>query len=205
MIKIKRASIPLIALLLVSISPVSEANAHSVLLDATPKKGEQLEEPINSVVLTFSTKVENGSTLYLINKKGKKIQPVSVETTDDILKATFQDSLKSGSYQVNWKVVGADGHLIEKQYSFSIVEPEKKKSEESTTQLEDDQDTTSNNNKKDDETEQNNQDEVQKESSPNNQTKSDSDQSFLGNGIIIFLIIVGLLLVGWMLFSKRGK
>ncbi|KAB8139159.1 hypothetical protein F9U64_01855 [Gracilibacillus oryzae] len=207
MLKIRISHLLLISLLLFSLFPINEANAHSVLVEATPKDGEQLMETINSIELTFSTKVENGSTLYLVNDKDEEIEPTSVELTNDILEAKFKDPLKPGSYQVNWKIVGADGHLIENQYSFSIAEPEKKEPEDNTTQTEDDQNSATNKNKQnDDETEtgQSNQDGEQQKSS-NEQTKNDSEQSFLGNGIIIFLIIAGLVLVGWMLFSKRQK
>ncbi|WP_404452055.1 copper resistance protein CopC [Virgibacillus necropolis] len=184
----------LIALLLFSILAINEANAHSVLEEAKPKAGEQLTETINSIELTFSTKIENGSTLYLVDDKGKEIEPTSVELTDDVLEANFQDSLEPGSYRVNWKVVGADGHLIENQYSFSIAVSENKGPEDNTTQTEDDEI----------ETEQRNKDAEQQKSS-NKQTKIDNERTSLVSGIIIFLIIAGLVLLCWMLFSKRQK
>ncbi|WP_188453373.1 copper resistance CopC family protein [Virgibacillus oceani] len=198
MLKIRSSYLLLITLLLFSQFPVNEANAHSVLEKATPENGEQLEETIDSIALNFNTKVENGSTLYLVNSEKEKIKPETINITNEVLEAKFNNFLKPGSYQVNWKIVGADGHLIENQYSFSIAEPQNKEPEDNVTQSEDDQNSAINYNK------HNNQG-VEQQKSSNEQTKSDSDQSSLESVIIIFLIIVGLVLLISTFVGKRKK
>ncbi|WP_443259546.1 copper resistance CopC family protein [Virgibacillus sp. L01] len=199
--KIGKPLLSLIAMVLIIINPVGLASAHSVLESSTPEDGEQLEESIKSIKLNFNTKVENGSTLYLVNNAGEEIQPASVEITDDVLEATFQDPLEPGSYQLNFEIVGADGHPIENQFSFSIKEPETKESEENATQTEDDQTNSSeipNNSQK-------NGGEAEQKDASGQDTSIANEQFSLVNGMIILLIIAALALLAWMLLSKRKK
>lgn len=207
MLKIGNALFVLIAFLFFSFIPLNLAKAHSVLIKSTPEDGEQVDDTINSIELNFNTKVENGSTLYLVTDTGEEMEPESIDISDDVLQATFKESLQPGSYQVNWKIVGADGHPIENQYSFSIAEPETMEYDDTTSQTEDGQTDSSaadNNSKNDDEagTEQNNQN-SETQNASEQKTEDDNGQSNLGSGIIIVLIIAGLVILAWMLFSKR--
>lgn len=208
MLKVGKSFLSLIVVVLLTIIPVRMASAHSVLEKAIPTDGAQLTDTIKSIELTFNTKVENGSTLYLVNDAEEEIQPMSVELADNVLEAIFQDSLEPGSYQVNWKIVGEDGHPIESQYSFTIKEPEIKQPEDNTTGTEDEQTnspsvTEDSQNEEEKEAGLNNQ-EIEKQNSSKQQTTNESDQSSVGSGIIIFLIVAGLGLLA-LLFSKRKK
>ena len=194
----------LIVIMLFAIIPFSKAGAHSVLENATPADGEQLNEPINRIELSFNTKVENGSTLTLVKDTGDEIKPSSIEITGNALEAIFEDSLEPGSYQVNWKIIGADGHLIENQYSFTIKESEITQDEDNATQSEDEQ-TNSTSEKENLQNEEGKENGVKNQDleKQNQQTSNENEQSSLGSVIIILLIIVGLGLLAWMLFSKR--
>ncbi len=208
MFKIRGFYLLLVAVIIFSISPISMASAHSVLEESTPAEGEELDENLNSIELTFNTKIENGSTLFLVNDSGEEIQPSSVEVTDNVLKATFQDSLEPSTYQVNWKIVGADGHLIENQYTFAVEGSENNQSEENESQTKGEQ-TDSGSNNEDVNSEEANGNELNQESekqaSPELQTSNDSEESSVVSLIIIFLIVVGILLVVWMIIGKRKK
>ncbi|MFD1848918.1 copper resistance CopC family protein [Oceanobacillus bengalensis] len=208
MIKIGGYHLLFVALVVFSLLPFSMVNAHSVLEESTPAEGEELDENLKSIELSFNTKIENGSTLFLINDTGEEIQPPSIDITDNVLKATFQNSLEASTYQVNWKVIGADGHLIENQYSFTVKGSETNQSEENVTQIKDEQTDSSSNNanlNSDEESGNEINQDSEKQTTPEQQTSNDSEQTSALSVIIIFLIIVGILLVVWMLFGKRKK
>ncbi|MFY3792716.1 copper resistance CopC family protein [Ureibacillus sp. MALMAid1270] len=207
MLKILRSLlISLFAILLFSITPFSTASAHSVLEDSTPADGEQLNDPINRIELLFNTKIENGSTLTLVNEIGDELKPLFYEINDNVLVAIFEDSLESGSYQVNWKVIGADGHLIENGYSFTITEPEITEDENQTTKSEEEQ-TNSTSEKETSPTDAGKEDDVNNkdEENPNQSSSKENAQSSLGIILIICLIIAGLGILAWMLFSNCKK
>lgn len=96
MLKRKKSGMPflLVVLLLIGFMPIKVVDAHSILEKATPNEGEQLNKTINSIVLTFSTKIENGSTLYLVNDKGEEIEPTSIDLDGDILEGLSRDPIK---------------------------------------------------------------------------------------------------------------
>lgn len=206
MLTVKRSLLmSLIALMVFSLIPLSIASAHSVLENSTPADGEQLNDSINRIELSFNTKIENGSTLTLVNDMGDELKPSSYEINNNVLVAIFEDSLESGSYQVNWKVIGADGHLIENQYSFTITEPEIIEDENETTQTE--EQTNSISEKETSPTDEGKEDEVnnQDEENQNQPSSNENEQSSLVMIIIICLIIAVIGIVAWMLFSNRKK
>ena len=192
---VKRISRLCLFLFCLSLIPFQGVSAHTALEQATPEEGEQLKNPIKVIELSFSTNIENGSTLYLENKDGKRIEPSSVRLTNNNLKATFSKRLPANTYTVNWKILGADGHVIENKYSFTIVkdaasvkgEPSNPPSQEEINKSIDEQEETN-------------------ETSPSDVANSSTSQSnTLMYSIVIGLILAGILLLVWMLFSKRSK
>ncbi|WP_281975095.1 copper resistance CopC family protein [Halobacillus litoralis] len=175
--------------------PLSGVWAHTSLEEATPEEGEKLENPIKLINISFSTKIENGSTLYLENKEGKTITPSSVKITDNKLTANFSNPLPPDTYTVNWKILGADGHVIENKYSFTIVKASTSEGSHSTNPPSEPETTDNNSNEK----------------KQGNETSSDDTQdSTIQSNALMYTIIFGLVLAGilmlvWMLFSKRNK
>ncbi|WP_390298031.1 copper resistance CopC family protein [Virgibacillus kekensis] len=170
----------------IGIAPVS---AHSVLQEATPSAGAELDEPVNTVELWFNTKIENGSSLYLTTEEGEKVEPATVEIKDKTLIAKFSEDLSDGVYQVNWEVLGADGHIISNQYSFTVsagqdINQHKEDSEKTQT-----------------ETESNSQQDNSEVSSDETETGNNSG-SYV---IIILLVLAGAGLIAWMSFSRSKK
>ena len=120
---LKRSILFVIILVSAGSIPVT-VGAHTVLEEAEPAAGSGLEEPVEQITLTFNSKLETGSSLTLSNAAGTTIEPASVNLDGQMLTAHLESPLTGGTYQVNWKVLGADGHIIEDSYSFTITTPE---------------------------------------------------------------------------------
>ncbi|UOR14115.1 copper resistance CopC family protein [Halobacillus amylolyticus] len=190
--------------LIVSMLPMKSAEAHSVLQNSTPKEGATLEETVKRIELSFNTKIENGSTLYVLNQKEEKIKPSSVNLNDNVLQANFEENLPSGTYQVNWKILGADGHLIKNQYRFTISA-----AQESSPDKEQDNQETKDKTTQEPETSKPDDSTLVQETDERNGSQqvdnNESSPSPFMYGIIIFITIAGAFLLFWMLFSKRKK
>ncbi|MDN4523790.1 copper resistance CopC family protein [Fictibacillus fluitans] len=106
-------------------STASIASAHTGLESSVPKDGDVVKENISKITLTFETKIENLSTMK-VTRDGK---PVDIKTAvnDKVLTGTSPDPLENGKYNVDYKIIGADGHVIEKGLSFTVNKPEEKK------------------------------------------------------------------------------
>lgn len=96
--------------------------AHSDLESATPAKGEKVTTDLEAVVLTFSTKIESLSTMKL--KNDNEEIPLQISIEDNQMTGKMNNRLENGNYKVEYKIIGADGHVIEGNYSFSVDRPE---------------------------------------------------------------------------------
>jgi len=101
----------------------SGAFAHSSLERSTPGDQEVVTRSLTEIVLEFNSRIEKISTITLLDGQGQEI-PVQSSVDGTTLTGTLQEPLPSGQYRVVYKIVAADGHRIEKEYSFSVDLPE---------------------------------------------------------------------------------
>lgn len=106
------------------------ALAHTGLESSTPQNGEVITENLQDITLTFEGKLENGSIFTLQNSNGDAL-PIDISLAENILTGTLSNPLESGEYNVHWSIIGADGHPIEGDLSFSVKVPETEVPEES--------------------------------------------------------------------------
>jgi len=118
----KKTVLSFVFLLTVVFQLPSFAFAHSELESATPAEGEKVTTDLETVVLTFSTKIESLSTIKL--KNDNKEIPLQVSVEDDQMIGKMNVPLENGNYTVEYKVIGADSHVIEGNYTFSVERPE---------------------------------------------------------------------------------
>jgi copper resistance protein C len=125
--------IVMLLLLLLWTVPTRSVFAHTYLQQALPSQNEVVTEPISELQLTFTTKIENGSTFELENNTtGVRINPTTISIETKLMKGTLPQSIENGDYRVNWKVIGADGHIIQGEYTFMVAVP-KNSDEQSIT------------------------------------------------------------------------
>lgn len=102
---------------------VNNALAHTGLESSSPQNGEVVVEDLKQIALNFETKVEQNSTFELKSSNGDSIPVESITLSDNQMVGSLSNSLENGDYQVNWKIIGADGHPIEGDFSFSVNMP----------------------------------------------------------------------------------
>ena len=101
----------------------NSALAHTGLESSTPQNGDIVNEELKQITLTFEGKVEQGSTFELQNSTGQSIPLENISLSENQIVGNFANPLENGEYLVNWKVIGADGHPIEGEFSFSVDVP----------------------------------------------------------------------------------
>ncbi|MFZ3579564.1 copper resistance CopC family protein [Virgibacillus sp. DJP39] len=170
------------SLFFISIHVVS-VEAHSSLINASPGEDAVLDNPTNEIELSFNTKIENGSTLFLTTDTSEKVEPASIQINDTMLLATFSQDLSPGTYTVNWEVLGADGHIIQNNYSFTV------KGSEESVQPESKQDKQA----------------ASKSTEIETNTSSSEKPTTLIYGIISLFAIAGIALLAWVWFGRNKK
>lgn len=166
----------------------SNALAHTGLEISSPENGEVITKELREISLTFEGKVEQGSAFELSNANGQSIpvEEISIEETQ--MTGTFPSALENGDYTVVWNIIGADGHPIAGEFSFSVDVPVTEEQDESGDETAS-QDTS--------------QDETQLENVED--TKADEQgqsPSYLMPVIVILLIVI---IVGIFVALRRKK
>ncbi|WP_052712280.1 copper resistance CopC family protein [Domibacillus indicus] len=98
----------------------SSVSAHTGLENSSPADGDTVTEEIQDISLTFETVIEEGSSFTLRDEAGE-VSVENVKVTENVLSGTAADPLENGSYTVDWKIIGEDGHLIEGTYGFTVA------------------------------------------------------------------------------------
>ncbi|MBA2937091.1 copper resistance protein CopC [Paenibacillus sp. CGMCC 1.16610] len=106
-------------LLCLTIFFTKPAFAHTGLESSTPKAGAEITEPLQEITLTFEGKLENLSTFKLFDSHKQEIK-ANVTLKEKLMTGKLSQPLSNGSYEVQWTIVGEDGHPIQGKYTFTV-------------------------------------------------------------------------------------
>ena len=98
--------------------------AHTGLTSSSPADGEEVTEDVEQIVMEFNTKIETTSTVKVFNENEVEIVINDTQVSDSVMTAEFMSPLDNGTYTVDWKIIGADGHPTQGTYSFTVSREE---------------------------------------------------------------------------------
>jgi methionine-rich copper-binding protein CopC len=102
------------------------AQAHTVLISSKPALNEVVKELPATVQLTFADsllqiKGKEINSVLVVDPMGMNIVSGNAEVKGAILTAALHPSMvMDGNYQVNFRVVAQDGHVVLGKYTFSV-------------------------------------------------------------------------------------
>ncbi|WP_180955130.1 copper resistance CopC family protein [Peribacillus deserti] len=99
-------------------------SAHTGLVSSNPQSGEVVKEDLTEVQLVFETAIEDLSTIKLY-KNNTEIPFTKVRASEFQLIGSLSAPLENGTYKMNWRIVGEDGHPIEGNIPFTVEQEEK--------------------------------------------------------------------------------
>lgn len=99
-------------------------SAHTGIKTASPAKSEITTEPVDEIFITFNTGIEPLSKITLVNEQGEALSFAEVLVGADSIQGTLPEPLENGVYTVEWRIIGADGHAVQGDYSFTVQLPE---------------------------------------------------------------------------------
>ncbi|MFM5951913.1 MAG: copper resistance protein CopC [Micrococcales bacterium] len=114
--------------LALNLAPASVAYAHSDLQSTSPLAGETVEAGRIDVTLKFNEEILSGEGSGAVISVIGPLEQVATEYSDGCVDAVRGSLViegvsldQPGTYEVNWRVVSADGHPIEGVYEFKVV------------------------------------------------------------------------------------
>ncbi|HAS1949511.1 TPA: CopC domain-containing protein YobA [Enterobacter asburiae] len=97
--------------------------AHAHLKQQIPAAGSVVTAP-QALTLNFSEGIEPGFSGVVVTDAQKQVIKTGLATRDEQNKAQLavplEQTLASGTYQVDWHVVSVDGHKTKGSYHFSV-------------------------------------------------------------------------------------
>lgn len=180
-----KKGLSLFILLMLCIFP-SMVSAHTTLVSSNPSEGQVISEPIKQITLEFESTLEKLSTLKLI-QNGKEIATKGITVENNQMIADLPVDLENGNYEIQWKIVGEDGHPITGEIEFKVLlkQSENKIDSNDKTPEKSIQDNTKNS-------------DVEKENTPKKE-KPKLPFVFIAIGIFGILLMVG----GVMVWNKK--
>ncbi|HCT3169060.1 TPA: CopC domain-containing protein YobA [Enterobacter asburiae] len=116
-----RAVCALVFVALTMITPSVLAHAH--LTQQVPAADSVVTAP-QALTLNFSEGIEPGFSGVVVTDAQKQVIKTGTATRDEKNKAQLtvplEQTLASGTYQVDWHVVSVDGHKTKGSYHFSV-------------------------------------------------------------------------------------
>ena len=126
--KIIRAVAVLLLVAASAIFGTSIASAHADLESTSPSAGETVEAGQITLALKFGEELltgeSNGNVISVQGPAGPENAQWADGCVDSISGGLMRDVIspsKPGEYVVNWRAVSADGHPIEGEFSFTVV------------------------------------------------------------------------------------
>jgi methionine-rich copper-binding protein CopC len=108
------------------LSGTVSALAHAHLVRATPAVGGTVETPPNEVTLRFNEKLEaKFSSVVVRDSAGKQVDKGdgAVDKSDrTLMRVQLQQPVVPGVYKVEWKVMSADTHKVDGNFTFKVGE-----------------------------------------------------------------------------------
>ncbi len=124
----KRTIISLASLALLLV-PVNTAFAHAGLVSANPAANSSVTVMPSEISLTFTEDLmvlgeKDVNSISLNMMDGPEVTLTDVKVDGAVLSATVPaGEYESGTYEVFYKIVSADGHKLSDSYSFSLNGP----------------------------------------------------------------------------------
>lgn len=170
---------------------VPNAAAHTYLDTTTPQDGESVTAELQTIVLTYSGQIEEGSTFNVLASDGSKIAIDSITLQDGVLTGQLSAPLVNDTYKVIWNSISQDGHPLSGEFSFTVDVPVSEEATEVDEVIATEEDETT-----ETETETATAQEV---------TDQNEDKSSTTSLLIVGAILVVLILVSLVTLAKRKK
>ena len=102
------------------------ALAHAHLVRATPAAGGTVQIPLSEVTLRFNERLEGKfSSVVVRDSTGKQIDigDGAVDKKDrTLMRVQLQQPVAPGVYKVEWKVMSAETHKVDGNFTFEVGE-----------------------------------------------------------------------------------
>ena len=103
---------------------MSPASAHTVLVSSSPEKDSIIEMLPTTITLTFAedlVSLGNSNSISVVDESGGEVSQGDLLVSGTTLTKNLIASDKTGVFQVDYRAVASDGHVIKDQFTFTVT------------------------------------------------------------------------------------
>ena len=122
--RVLRKTLAILALTVAAmLGMASPALAHNVLISTDPGKGASLETAPTKITLTFDAPVQGGdiNQVSVLGPGNTQWAEGAVEINSNVITAPVRPLGPAGTYTVGYRILSADGHAVEGEYTFTLT------------------------------------------------------------------------------------
>jgi methionine-rich copper-binding protein CopC len=98
------------------------ASAHSELVSSNPEAGSTVAKAPSEVSLVFNEPVQEQGSTILVTLNGTTVSDAKTFTTQNTTASVqLVGSGDPGTYQVEYRVVSQDGHVVDESFSYTVA------------------------------------------------------------------------------------
>ncbi len=112
----------LLAGLVLTLWPAPAAMAHTQLDSSIPSAGATVSGPVDTVVLTFSRRIELLERSVRVVGEPGRVAEITRSDDGTIVTATIDPPLTDGNHEIAWRVLASDSHPREGTFGFTVVD-----------------------------------------------------------------------------------
>ena len=106
-------------------SGIQSAIAHAEVVKSFPVANSTLTKAPKYVQLEFGESItnltsKNANSIVILDSKASKIATSKIVIKKAIARVEFVGTLKPGKYTVKYRIVSADGHVLNAQFKFTL-------------------------------------------------------------------------------------
>ncbi|MGN7477275.1 copper resistance CopC family protein [Solibacillus silvestris] len=114
----------LLSLVAIFLLFMPHANAHTYLDSTTPADGTTVTEKLQTIILNYSGKIEEGSIFKVLASDRSEMAMESIALNNGVLTGTLASPLPDDTYTVEWNSISEDGHPLSGSFSFTVNAPD---------------------------------------------------------------------------------
>ncbi|TNC27474.1 copper resistance CopC family protein [Amycolatopsis alkalitolerans] len=105
------------------IGTAAPALAHNVLISTDPAKGASLDTGPAKITLTFDAPVQGGdlNQVSVLGPDRSQWTEGPVQISSNVVTAPVRPLGPAGTYTVGYRILSADGHPVEGEYTFTLT------------------------------------------------------------------------------------
>lgn len=119
-----RKALTVLALMVAAmIGMATPALAHNVLISTDPGKEASLDSGPAKITLTFDAPVQGGdiNQISVLGPDKSQWAEGGVEISSNVVTAAVRPLGPAGTYTVGYRILSADGHPVEGEYTFTLT------------------------------------------------------------------------------------